>query len=137
MKEFAEFGERPVRGVPEVGAGEAPQDGLGLSGAHPQGAGESYYLIVLVADKGPIYGTGEDGLQVRIGVGVALAGSVEALGGEALQARHEPETEHVRESERNLADPVGIDEVAIHAHRGAAPQDAFYHGGYLGGGDAL
>jgi len=55
--------QRPIRGVLQVGAGEAAQDVGGRRGAEPERGGVADHLVVLLGDQRPIDRAREHGLQ--------------------------------------------------------------------------
>ena len=67
--------------------GKAPQDGLGVCGAQPQGGGEFHHFVILVRDEFPVNRPRENRVQVGIGLSLARVGPVELLVFEVLEAR--------------------------------------------------
>ena len=63
---FAEFGERTVDRVLDVGAGETAEDVLSLGGSEPQGSGVLDYRIVLLCDQVPVNGSGKNGREAAV-----------------------------------------------------------------------
>ena len=66
--------------------GEPTQNLLRFRGAQAQGCSKFDHLVILLADQIPLDRTGQDGLQVRIGIGMAGFGAVELLSMEIFQA---------------------------------------------------
>ena len=71
---FAEFAERPVGRVRDVGAGESAQDLFGISGPEPDRGCVADHLVVLLGDEIPV-DRAVRGVAVLLGVS-ALSGGV-------------------------------------------------------------
>jgi len=66
--------------------GEPTQNGFRFRGAQAQCCRKFDHLVVLLANQVPLDRTGQDGLQIGIGIGMAGFGAVELLGMEIFQA---------------------------------------------------
>jgi len=86
------------------------------------------HLVVLVADELPVNRSGQDRLQVGVGLRIAGLRPVQLLIVDRLESREELEAQESREGEPNFALAVAIDVILIDGHLGAMPQDAFDHG---------
>ena len=116
---LSQFGERLVGRVLDVVTGEAPQDGLGLGGAEPDGRHIFDHLVILLADDFPVDRFGQHQLQVPIGIGLPDTGAIEFLDIDPLQPRHKLEAQEAAEREGDGALAVRIHVLAVNFHLGA------------------
>jgi hypothetical protein len=63
---FAQFHEGFIRGMVQIVAWKASQDGFGLCGPQPQRRGIFDHVVILWHDHGPVNGPSEHGVQMGI-----------------------------------------------------------------------
>ena len=87
----------------ELAAGKAFEDRLGIRCAQTQGRGILDHLIVLLADETPPNRPFQDGLQMRIGIGLPGDGPIEFLAVNTFEPRQEVKSQQMAKRKPGLA----------------------------------
>lgn len=83
---FTQFQQRQIGGVFGTFLREAAQDGFRFRCSLSQGGRILDDLVILGSDEVPVYGSGEDGLEIGILFRLARFAAIEFLGSDVLEA---------------------------------------------------
>src|SRR5579885_3493185 len=101
---------------------KAAQDRLGLCRPQPQRSRILDHLVVLLGDEVPVDGPRENKLEIGVGLWFSRLWSIEALGIDVFESRHQLKAQEPTESKGDLILTMRIDELLFDLHLGTMPQ---------------